>query len=174
MGSKFPSRLSVKYNSGVEGHKLIAEYLQQVWQKNLGIKVKLSSQEWKTFLKDTRNGDYEVARMGWIGNFPDMEAEFMPPFKCGSPDNRTKWCNDEFMKLYDQMEATMDRTERLALLYKMEDILMQEAPIIPLYVYTQHHLQKPYMRDLAINFSDQQPWRKAWIDPNWRESAKQK
>ncbi len=168
MGSKFPQTFSLKYNSGVEGHKLIAEYLQYVWQTNLGLDVKLASQEWKTFLKDTREGNYEVARMGWIGNFPDTEAEFMPAFKCGSPDNRTKWCSEEFMALYAKAEATMDRKKRLEYVYKMEELMINEAPIVPLYVYTQHHLQKPYMRDLAINFSDQQPWRKAWIDRNWR------
>lgn len=171
MGDRFPRRITVKYNSGVEGHKLIAERLQQVWQDNLGITIELASQEWKTFLKDTREGNYEVARMGWIGNFPDTEAEFLPPFKCDSPDNRTKWCNERFMELFREAEATMDRKQRLRIVYEMEKLMIEEAPIIPLYIYTQHHLQKPYMRDLAINFPDQQPWRYAWIDPDWRAAA---
>lgn len=173
MGKDFPSSISLKYNSGVEGHKLIAEYLQYVWQTNLDLDIELASQEWKTFLKDTRDGNYQVARMGWIGNFPDTEAEFLPPFKCGSPDNRTKWCNREFMKMYDRMEATFDRKERIRILRDMEELMINEAPIIPLYVYTQHHLHKPYMRDLAINFTDQQPWSKTWIDPNWKRAARE-
>jgi hypothetical protein len=55
----------------------------------------------------------------------------------------------------------------------MEELMINEAPIIPLYVYTQHHLHKPYMRDLAINFTDQQPWSKTWIDPNWKRAARE-
>ena len=49
--------------------------------------------------------------------------------------------------------------------------MVEAASIIPLYVYTQHHLQKPYVRDLAINPVDQVPLRKAWIDPQWRTRA---
>ena len=47
--------------------------------------------------------------------------------------------------------------------------MVQDVPIIPLYIYTQSHLQKPYVRDLAINLPDQVPLRKAWIDPDWKQ-----
>src|SRR5690606_3383635 len=140
------------------------------WQKNLGLTVDLESQEWKTFLKDTREGNYEVARMGWIGSFPDTEENFLPPFKCDSPDNRTKWCNQEFERLFRLAEKETDRKKRLAYVYEMEKLVVQEAAVLPLYVYTQHHLHKPYMRDLAINLSDRQPWRYTWIDPSWRQA----
>ena len=46
--------------------------------------------------------------------------------------------------------------------------MIEEAPIIPLYDYTQKHLQKPYVRDLHINFIDQPPLWRAWLDPDWR------
>jgi ABC-type transport system substrate-binding protein len=75
--------------------------------------------------------------------------------------------------MYDRMEATFDRKERIRILRDMEELMINEAPIIPLYVYTQHHLHKPYMRDLAINFTDQQPWSKTWIDPNWKRAARE-
>lgn len=169
MGAEFPKKLSLKFNSGTESHKLIAEYMQEQWRVNLGLKVELQSQEWKTFLKDTRNGEYEVARMGWIGNFPDPEGEFLPQFKCDSPDNRTKFCNPEFERLYKQAEATADRKKRLSIIKQAEKIMVEDAAIIPLYVYTQHHLQKPFVKDLAINPVDQVPLRKAWIDPDWRQ-----
>lgn len=170
LGDKFPKSITVKFNTGVEGHKLIAEYLQREWKVNLGIDVQLESQEWKTFLKDTRNGEFDVARMGWIGNFPDVEAEFLPQFKCDSPDNRTSYCSEEFEQHIKNAEATADRKERLKHAFLAEQTMVQDAPIIPLYVYTQHHLQKPYVRDLGINLPDQPPLRKAWIDPDWKKN----
>jgi oligopeptide transport system substrate-binding protein len=169
MGNKFKKSFSVKYNSGVEQHKMIAEFLQDQWKNNLGLNVSLESQEWKTFLADTKNGEYEIARMGWIMNFMDVEAELLPTFRCGAPDNRSRWCNDEFEALMKKAEATFDRKERLEIIKQAESILVQDVPVIPLYVYTQHHLQKPYVKDLAINVMDQVPFEKAWIDPNWRE-----
>src|SRR5262249_23889854 len=78
MGDQFPQKFTLKFNSGSDAHKLIAEWIQEVWRKNLGLEVDLEVQEWKTFLKDTVNGEYDLARMGWIGNFPDPEAEFLP------------------------------------------------------------------------------------------------
>lgn len=168
MGDDFPRVLALKFNTGNEGHKLIAEYMQHEWQENLGLEVETTSQEWKTFLQATTSGEYEVARMGWIGSFPDPESEFVSIFKCGSPYNRPRWCNPEFERIFQQAEAASDRKQRLALVREAERILVEDAPVIPLYVYTQHHLQKPYVRDLPINLPNQQPMFRAWIDPDWR------
>jgi len=172
MGDKFPSPISLRYNTGNEGHKHIAEYIQQQWRENLDLKVALETQEWKTFLKSTIAGEYQIARMGWIGNYPDPESEFLSSFKCKSPDNRAKWCNDKYDRLYKQAEATADRKQRLEYIRQAEKVMINEAPVIPLYVYTQHHLQKPYVRDLAINFPDKPPLIRAWIDPNWKANLK--
>lgn len=169
MGDDFPSGFTLKYNKGVEGHKLIAEYMQAEWQKNTGLSVELESQEWKTFLKDTRAGEFDIARLGWIGNFPDSEAEFLPQYRCDSPDNRTKYCSEEFEKYMDLAAATSDRKQRIEYARLAEQTMVQDVPIIPLYVYTQSHLQKPFVRDLSINLPDQVPLRKAWIDPDWKE-----
>jgi ABC-type oligopeptide transport system substrate-binding subunit len=171
LGARFPARLSIKFNSGFESHKLLAEWLQSEWQRTLGIEVVTEVQEWKTFLKDTRGGEYDVARTGWQGNFPDPEAEFLPLFKCTSPNNHSKFCSSEFDALMARAEATLDRKQRLALARDAERVMIEQAPIIPLYVYTQKHLRKPYVRDLAINLVSQMPFRRVWIDPDWRTRA---
>jgi len=170
LGSKFPSKITYKFNTGVELHKLIAEYLQQQWSRNLGLTVELESQEWKTFLVDTRAGNYDIGRMGWIGNFPDAEAEFDVIFLCGNPNNRPQWCNQDFQRAWAETQLVLDRKQRLAKLYQAEKIMIEDAPVIPLYVYTQKHLQKPYVRDLAINFVDQPPLWEAWLDPDWQRT----
>jgi oligopeptide transport system substrate-binding protein len=173
MGASFRKGFTIKFNSGVEGHKLIAEYLQRQWSTQLGLDVKLESQEWKTFLKDTINGEYDVARMGGIGNFPDPETEFLSSFKCTSPDNRTRFCTSTFDALIARAEGTADRVERLALVRDAEREVLEKAAVVPLYVYTLKSLQKPYVKDLAVNFVDQVAFRWAWIDPDWREGRRQ-
>jgi oligopeptide transport system substrate-binding protein len=168
LGAAFPARLTIKFNTGYEGHKLVAEWLQAEWGRILGLRVDLEAQEFKTFLKDTASGQYDVARFGWGGNFPDPESEFLPLHKCKSPNNQTGFCSREFDTLLARAEAEGDRKRRLELAAQAERVLNEQAVIIPLYIYTQRHLQKPYVRDLAINLVDAVPLRRAWIDPHWR------
>ncbi len=169
LGDDFPESISLKFNTGVESHKILAEYMQHEWQQKLGLTIELSSQEWKTYLKDTVAGEYEIGRFGGIGNFPDPESEVLAVFKCNAPDNRTRFCNEDFERYFTAAEATSDRRERLALIRKAEEIVVAEAPVIPIYVYTQHQLQKPYVRDLEVNLSNKQPLYRAWIDRDWRK-----
>jgi oligopeptide transport system substrate-binding protein len=171
MGASFPRRITIKFNTGVEQHKLIAEWMQQQLSHKLGIVVELESQEWKTFLKDTVTGQYDVARFGWIGGFPDPEAEFLNIFKCDSPDNRTGWCSAEFDRLMKEADGVVDRKARLALIREAERVMIEDAPVVPLYVYTQKNLRRPYVRGLDLNLVDQPSFRRVWIDPDWRAAA---
>ena len=50
----------------------------------------------------------------------------------------------------------------------MSTVERPPAPVLPLYVYTQKHLIKPYVRGYAINLIDQPPLWRIWIDPDWR------
>jgi ABC-type oligopeptide transport system substrate-binding subunit len=167
LGAQFP-KLTYRYNSGSEGHKLIAEYLQQSWKQVLGLDVGLESQEWKTFIADTANGNYQMARFGNIGNVADAESDFLSLFKCKAPQNRARYCSDAFEKQFVAAKEIFDRSARNRALAQAEKIMIEDAPVIPLYVYTQEHLRKPYVRDLAINFVDQPPLYRAWLDPDWR------
>ena len=145
--------------------------MQQQLQTQLGIAVELESQEWKTFLKDTVNGEYDLARMGWVGNLADPEAEFLGQFKCDSPDNRTGWCSADYDRLMKQADGTVDRKARLALVREAERLMLEAAPIVPLYVYTQKNLRRPYVRGLDRNLVDSTSFRRVWIDPDWRAHA---
>lgn len=175
MGADFPKTIELKFNSGVDSHKIIAEYFQDQWKRNLGLDIKLQVQEWKTYLKDTTNGDYQIGRLGWIGSTPDPESQFLVVFKCsdGKPSgfNRSRWCNDEFDRLYKEAGATLDRGERLRILRKAEKLMIEQSPIIPIYVYTQKHLRKPYLRDYPLQLGDNTAMWRAWIDPNWKNNA---
>jgi oligopeptide transport system substrate-binding protein len=165
--SRYPGTIVYKLNH-TEHNKLVAEYLQQQWRDVLGIDVQLQVQEWKTYLADTRNGDFEIGRLGWIGNFPDAEGEFLPIFRCGSPNNRARYCGDAFEAALAAARPITDRQARLAKVRDAEQHLVDDAPMIPLFVYTQAHLVKPYVRDFHINSIDQVPLHQAWLDPDWR------
>jgi ABC-type oligopeptide transport system substrate-binding subunit len=168
LGAGFPEVITIKFNTGVEQHKTIAEWAQHEWQRTLGLRVEVESQDWKTFLKATLGHEYDVARMSWNGNLNDPEMEFLNVFRCGSPDNRTGWCDPEYERLFDAAALESDRVRRLAIIRQAEARMIADAPVVPLYVYTQHVLIKPYVRGLAVNLTDHQSLRDVWIDPDWR------
>ncbi len=176
MGANFKASVELKFNSGKESHKIIAEYFQDQWKKNLGLEVTLQVQEWKTYLKDTSAGKFEIGRLGWIGSTPDPESEFLIVFKCTdgkpSPFNRSRWCSDEFDRLYREAGQEMNRSKRLEILHRAEKLMIEDVPIIPIYVYTQQHLRKPYVRDMSIQLGDKVPMQWAWIDPDWKSHPK--
>ncbi|MDB4954844.1 MAG: oppA [Myxococcales bacterium] len=158
--------LTYLYNSGNEAHKQIAEYLQSSW-KAVGLDVRIESMEWNSMLDATRTGKFQLLRFGAAGQLADTEGEFLPTFRCASPDNRSKWCNPQFESLMEEARTMRDRKARNAKVREAESVLLEDAPVLPIYVYTQKHLIKPYVRDYPVNLVDQPPLWRAWIDPDW-------
>ena len=68
MLTNFPT-LTYLYNTS-EGHKAIGEYLQSALA-GVGITMNLENQEWNTFLNTRKNGDYSIARNGWLADYND-------------------------------------------------------------------------------------------------------
>jgi oligopeptide transport system substrate-binding protein len=159
--------IEYRYNAGSEVHKQIAEYLQASWAK-IGVDVRLAAQDWNSLLADTHKGDYEISRLGAAATIADTESEFLAIFRCASPDNRGKYCSPAFERLMDEARALVDRRARNAKLREAEAVMLADAPIVPIYVYTQKHLIKPYVRDYAINVVDQPPLWRIWLDAGWR------
>ncbi len=161
LGDAFPSTLHYRYNAGSEAHTQIAEYLQAQWAA-IGLTVELEAEEWNALLADTRDGKFEIARFAAAGTVPDTESDFLPLLRCGAPDNRGRYCNREVERLLDAARPLRDRRARNATLRAAEAIALADAPVIPLYVYTQKHLIKPYVHGYATNLIDQPAlWRVA-------------
>ena len=64
-----PLKLVLKYNTS-EGHKKIAIAIAAMW-KQIGVEIELFNQEVKVHYKQLNEGDFEVARAGWIGDYND-------------------------------------------------------------------------------------------------------
>ena len=121
------------YNS--EGqHKDIAQIIQQNWAE-IGVNVELSNQEWAVFLNTRQQGDYEIARHGWIGDYIDPMT-FLDLWVTGGGNNDTGFSNARYDELVAAAKVETDSAKRLEMLREAEDILMDEMPILPIYYYT--------------------------------------
>jgi len=89
-GKGFP-QLELLYNTS-EGHRKMAEAIQQMWNKNLNIQVELVNQSWKVYLDRRTNGNYAIARASWIGDYNDPNT-FLDLMVSDSGNNHTGWAN---------------------------------------------------------------------------------
>ncbi len=153
-GEGFP-QVEFLYNVD-ENHKLIAEAVQAMWQRNLGIGITLNNKEWRTYLQDMSTLNYEIARAGWIGDYNDPTT-FLDLWESTNGNNNTGWANEEYDDLLAQARLETDPETRLQLLQRAEEIVMREGPVIPIFFYTNNFLVsrqlegfEPHNRDIHL------------------------
>lgn len=131
-GEGFPT-LELLYNTS-EGHQKIAEAIQEMWKENLGVEITLANQEWAVFQDTRTQGNFEIAREGWIGDYTDP-LTFLGMFRDGSPMNHTQWASAEYDSLLEE-SMTATGQERFELLFEADKVLMDAAVVMPVYYYT--------------------------------------
>lgn len=136
--------VTIDYNTD-EGHKKIAEAIQQMWKKHLGVDVKLRNSEWKVYLDKTRSGDFQVARYGWLPDYLDPMT-FMDMYVTGGGNNDINFSNKKYDQLIKEAKSTGDQKKRMEAMHRAEDLLMDEMPIAPIYFYTKIHMQQDYVK----------------------------
>jgi len=138
--------ITLMYNTS-EGHKKIAEAIQQMWKTNLGVEVKVANQEWKVYLKTLQTDSPQIWRLGWCQDYPDANNFDKEVFRTGGHETKaTNWSNPEFDKLVDEAARETDLKKRTELYAKAEQILVNTDPaMIPIYWYTRVTLTKPYV-----------------------------
>ena len=137
-GEGFPV-VEYLYNTS-DAHKAVAEALQFMWEEELGVKVTLNNQEWAAFLQTRKDGDYSIARNGWIADYNDP-ISFLDMWMTGGGNNDAQYANDDYDALIKQAKTTTDNAERMDLLHQAEDKLIGEDSVLaPLYFYTQKYM----------------------------------
>lgn len=121
-------------------HKKIAEALQQMWKENLGVEVKLANMEWNVFVEEQKALKLQLSRSSFLADYPDP-INFLENFQTGHTMNRTGWSNAEYDKLIQAAKKESDETKRFELMYKAEQILLDEAPIFGIHFYNHVYLQ---------------------------------
>ncbi|MBQ4168084.1 MAG: peptide ABC transporter substrate-binding protein [Clostridia bacterium] len=156
----FPT-LTYLYNTS-EAHKAIGEYLQAQLAQ-LGITMNLENQEWATFLNTRKQGNYSIARNGWVADYNDPIC-FLDMWTTESGNNDvqfgrdahasaavysldltdlgydTKVENGTWAETYDVLikaiKGCTDNEKRYELMHRAEDLLMSTGCICPIYYYT--------------------------------------
>lgn len=131
---------AITYSTNDAGyHKVVAEYLQQAWGE-IGVELSVNIVEWASFTPMRRNGDYDSARNGWVGDYSDPSNMLDLLFSTNG-NNDGKFNNADYDAAMTLSRTTLDAAERSAALHEAEDILMEEAGCIPVAYYNDFWLQ---------------------------------
>lgn len=148
--------IEILYNT-LEAHRSIAEAIQQMWKKNLGIDVTLKNTEWKVYLDATNKKDYDISRAGWIGDYSDPNS-FLDMWQTDGGNNQTGWSNKQYDELIKEANSTADSTKRFEAFQKAEAILLADLPVLPIYTYVSKYLIKERVAGWYPNILDIHPY----------------
>jgi oligopeptide transport system substrate-binding protein len=155
--------IELLYNSS-ENHRLIAEAIQEMWRRELGVEVQLVNQEFKATLAARRSGDFQILRSNWIADFVDPAA-FLDIFRSDNGNNYTRWSSIDYDSTLFAAERATDHAARLALFQKAEALLLDAAPIIPIYHYTHVFLIQPSVKGWHPTLLDHHSYKHVWLEP---------
>lgn len=127
------------YNEGT-GNQQVGEALQNMWAQ-IGVNVELVSQEWNTFLNTRKDGDYQIARNGWLGDYNDP-ISFLDMWVTGGGNNDAQWSNAEYDQLISDIKSSADQTTRIEKMHQAEDLIFADWMLCPIYYYTDIYMIK--------------------------------
>ena len=162
--TNFPT-LTYLYNTA-DNHKAIGEYLAGALSA-VGITMNLENQEWNTFLNTRKNGEFSIARNGWVADYNDPIC-FLDMWVTASGNNDIQYGKGDHEALamydldltalgydvkvedgtwaetYDVLISTIkgetDNAKRYELMHIAEDMLMSTGCIVPIYFYTDNFM----------------------------------
>ena len=126
----------------------ICEYIQRELQK-IGLTVVIDVIPPSTLRQGKATGKFPIFRASWIADYPDAENYlslfYSKNFTPNGP-NYTHFKNEIFDDLYEQSISVLSSEIRYKMYKKMDSILIEEAPIVPLYYdqvirFSQHNVQ---------------------------------
>lgn len=103
--------------------------------KKIGIKVKIVTYEWTTFLRRLSMAEHQTFLLGWSADHPDPDNFFSPLLSCSATNtgnNRTFWCNEEYDNLIQKALKTSKISKRKAFYKKAMTIINDEMPLLPI------------------------------------------
>ena len=169
-GKGFP-KITITFNAD-EGHQMMAELIQAQWKSRLGIDVELASMEWGAFLDAQSRLDYWVARAGWTADYVDPNT-FLDMFLTDGANNQTGFSSPAYDRLIAEASRTPAGEARDAVFAEAETILMDELPVLPLFMRVSKNLVAPWVTAFPENPLDIHPLEAIRVDATARDRARQ-
>jgi peptide/nickel transport system substrate-binding protein/oligopeptide transport system substrate-binding protein len=122
--------------------------------------------DWPTFSRLLGDGKLPVFLYAWFADVPDPDNFLAKLFHSRSPRNFFGYANPAVDDLLAHARADTDLLRRVDLYRRAEQLIMDDAPIIPFWHYTYERVFQSYVRSVEVNgLGDPYiPLRKIWLD----------
>jgi len=109
----------------------------------------------------------QIARQGWIQDYPHPQNWLSVYWKCAAFAKRYGYCNKDLDALMAKADTTLDFNESIKLYQQAEDLLLSDVPGAPMNFSENLYLIKPYLVGLKDNpSSSDAEWAGEW-GPVW-------
>ncbi|MGA7814655.1 peptide ABC transporter substrate-binding protein [Caballeronia sp.] len=130
-------------------NKKMAIFTASEWKTKLGLETEIDAMEFKVLLKKRHEGDYQIARNGWVADYNDATT-FLQLVQCGSDQNDSGNCNPKADALIKEANESTDQAKRTQLQTQAAKLVMDDYPILPLLQYTTVRLVKSYVGGYSL------------------------
>lgn len=131
----------------------MAEMMQQDLEK-IGVKARIISYEWGTFLARVGQGLHHSVLLGWNADNGDPSNFLNPLLSCASArsgNNYAKWCHPEFDQLILKASQSSDVDKRKEYYLQAQTLFKQEAPWLTIAHANKSLLSQPDVSGLVIS-----------------------
>jgi ABC-type transport system substrate-binding protein len=125
----------------------VTEAVAYLWDEELGVDVEIELIPWADFLNGLREKQFQVFLSGWIADYPDPENFLDVLFYSQSKENSTAYDNSQVDELLEEARVEQNEATRFEMYQNAEKIIINDAPVIPLYFGKNYVLIKPYVKN---------------------------
>jgi oligopeptide transport system substrate-binding protein len=126
----------------------IMEAVQEMWQRELGVKMTIEPSEQKIWLQTQRSMAHTAGTLGWYGDFADP-VTFLALLTTGNGNNWSGWSNAEYDSLLKRAANTADPRARYQILQQAERLMQDACPVVPLFHKAANYLIHPAVKNWA-------------------------
>jgi ABC-type transport system substrate-binding protein len=139
------------YTTGAGGAtSRLIEAIVGMYEENLGIRIGIEQTDWATFLMEISRPEnpYQMYSLGWIADYPDPQNFLDILFHGRSLDNHMGYSNSEVDRLLEEARTEQDHDRRMTLYREAEQMILNDAPWVPLQYDVDYWLAKPYVKGM--------------------------
>jgi len=126
--------------------------------------VRLVNQEYKSVFASRRAGDYQILLGSWTADYLDATT-FLDLWRSDSGNNHTGWSDPAYDALSNRANTLADAAERAKVLAEAEALVLESAPIIPLYFNTHVYFLSPAVKGWQPTPTDHSDFRYVSLSP---------